>query len=185
MREASTKCEVSSHARLRVGLRGGAVAGLVGGAVLTLVRVAVLSEIALLASWLSPSPRSALARSVRSCVWVAFKFPAFPFVGQRSLDPGFQAGVVALGLVTHFVVAIALGMLFGVAVVCRSARVTVALGLVWGFFAALASAFGLSRLIGGGPLEYSGALVLYLVYGLALAGAFLRYERRRIYGAPR
>jgi hypothetical protein len=169
-------------ARLRLGLEAGAFAGVVGGAVLTLARLLLLTEVALLVVWLSPSRHSFLARFARSYIWVALKAPAHVFVGERSVVPGFDAPIIALGLVTHFFIATAWGTLYGVAAVERSRRVTIALGVLWGAVGALGEALWLSRLVGGGLWANSTVAPVFLIYGLVLADALRRFERSH---APR
>jgi hypothetical protein len=173
------KHERFEHAPLRVALEGGAVAGLGGAVALAVFRLLVHAEVALLIVWLSP-PRSRAARAAIHYVWVALKFPAHPFVGQRTLEPGFDAPVVALGLLTHFTCAIAGGLLFGLAASGRSRPTTVALGLLWGLMGAFVETMCLSRLLGGRPVDFAvPAGVAFLVYGLALARSLLRFEQKR------
>jgi hypothetical protein len=173
------KHERLGHAPLRVALEGGAVAGLGGAVALALFRLALLAEIALLIVRLAPR-HSRPARAAIRYVWVALKFPAHPFVGARSLEPGFDAPVVVLGLLTHFACALVWGLLFGVVASCRSRAATVALGLVWGLMGGILDTMFLSRLLGGRSVEYAAVVsVAFLVYGLALARTLLRFERRR------
>jgi hypothetical protein len=175
----AAKHERFEHAPVRVALEGGIVAGLGAAVALALFRLLVHAEIALLIVWVSP-PHSRPARAALHYVWVALKFPAHPFVGQRTLEPGFDAPVVALGLLTHFACAIAGGLLFGLAASGRSRPTTVALGLFWGLMGAFVETMCLSRLLGGRSFDYAlAAGVAFLVYGLALASSLLRFERRR------
>jgi hypothetical protein len=175
--------EPSRHERLRLGLEGGVAAGAVAGALFALGRLLVLTEIAVVVAWFAPSVHSPAARFARRAVWVALKLPAFPFVGDRALVPGFDLAVVALGLVAHFSASIAWGALFGVAAAERSRAVTIALGLLWGLVAGLVEGHALARVVGGGFVANPAVAFAYLVYGLALAWSLLRFERRR--GWPR
>jgi hypothetical protein len=167
------------RARLRTALEGGACAGVIAGAVLTLVRVIVLSEIALLIAYISSSPRSAAARWGGSLVWVGLKFPAYPFVGERSLDAGFDAPVVALGIAVHAACSIGWGVLFGFAAVGSSPPLTFAFGLVWGAAAWFVESQVLTRLRPAGFGFQPGILILLLIYGVVLARSFLHFERHR------
>jgi hypothetical protein len=161
-------------------VEGGAAAGFASGVVLTLLRLVVLVEIALIISRLSPSPHSTSARVAASFVWVALKFPAFLFVGQRSLAPGFDAAIVALGITTHLAYSIGWGVLFGIAATGLSPRATVALGLLWGIMGATAEVLTATRLLGGHhSFRHAGVTVAFLVYGVVLARTFLRFERRK------
>jgi hypothetical protein len=170
---------------LRVGLEGGAEAGLVSGAVLAVTRVLVLADIAVLILWFAPR-HSQAAHFAKSLVWVGLKFPAFPFVGDRALDPGFDAGIVALGLVTHFAGGIAWGILFGLVASGHSRWATILLAILWGLVAGLGEAACLSHLIGGGVLEDWGLIAFaFLIYGLTLGRTLLRFERRNGWPARR
>jgi hypothetical protein len=164
---------------LRVALEGGVEAGAVGGTFLLLLRLLVFSELALLVVWISPSRHSMLARLATSAVWIALKWPAYPFVGERSLRPGFDAGVVALGLVAHFACTTVWGLLFGFAALERSPRATIGLGLVWGVFGALSEVWTLSRVLDGALLLNPAFALAFLAYGYVLARTFLRFERKR------
>lgn len=175
--ERSGRGELSAW--LRVALEGGIEAGIIGGLVLVIVRLVVFSEFAVLVAWLTPSPHSMLVRLARSAIWIALKWPAYPFVGERSLATGFDAGVVAIGLVAHFACAITWGLLFGLAAFGRSRRATVALGFLWGVLGGVAEGYALSRIMGGGFVVNPALALAFLAYGFALAESFLRFERKR------
>ena len=166
------------HARFKVALEGGVRAGVVAGAVLALLRLLVLSEVALLIAYVSHSRHSLAARWGRSLIWAGLKFPAYPLVGERSLDPGFNA-VVALGVGVHLLCSIAWGVLFGLAAVGCSPSFTVALGLLWGTAAWFVESQLLSHLMPHGFGIQPGLLPIFLIYGVALARSFSHYEKHR------
>jgi hypothetical protein len=160
-------------------LEGGAEAGLIGGVVLLVVRLLVFTEIAFFIVWISPSQSSMLARLARSVIWIALKWPAYPFVGEPSLVVGFDASVVAIGVAAHFACTLTWGLLFGLVAIGRSPRVTVGLGLIWGVVAGLAEGLALSRFMGGGLVLNPAIALVFLGYGYVLARSFLRFERKR------
>src|SRR6266704_3322746 len=112
-------------------LLGGILAGIVGNAMLTLVRaLVVLGSSTIL--WLTFGPwRHQFASGALEEFWVALKIAAFPFVGERSLEGGFDAPIVALGFVTRLVFSICSGALFGLIAHGRSRRATVALAMLF------------------------------------------------------
>ena len=165
--------------RLRVALEGGAEAGVIAGVALLVVRLLVFSEFALLVVWITPSRHSMLARFARSAIWIALKWPAYPFVGERSLATGFDARVVVLGLAAHFACALVLGLLFGLAAFGRSPRVTLALGLLWGVLGGIGEGYALSRFMGGAFVLNPAVGLAFLTYGYVLARSLRRFERKR------
>jgi hypothetical protein len=129
--------------------------------------------------WLTPSRHSMLVRFARSAIWIALKWPAYPFVGERSLATGFDAFVVVLGLVAHFACAITLGVLFGLVAFRRSPRVTVALGFLWGVLGGVGEGYALSRFMGGAFVLNPAVGLAFLTYGYVLARSLLHFERKR------
>src|SRR5262245_11097934 len=97
----------------RHGLWGGVIAGFIAGVGLRLLFLIV-----------------DLAQG--NDLWQGMKFAAAPFLGLRAMQPGPDAGAVALGLLCHFAVSIGWGAGFG-ALAHGLARVpTVLFGLLWG-----------------------------------------------------
>lgn len=174
--ERSERSEMAAW--LRTALEGGLEAGFIGGVALLLVRLLAFTEFALLVAWVTPSPHSMLRRLARSAIWIAVKWPAYPFVGERSLDTGFDAVVVGAGLATHFLCAMSWGVLFGLSAARRSKHMTLALGLLWGVLGGLAEGFGFARMIGGGFVLNPAITLVYLMYGYVLARSLLRFERK-------
>jgi hypothetical protein len=164
---------------LRIALEGGVEAGVAGGTFLLFLRLLTFSELAFLIVWISPSRYSMLARLAKSAVWIALKWPAYPFVGERSLRTGFDAGVVALGLIAHYACTTVWGLLFGLAAFGRSRPATISLGLLWGVFGALCEVSMLSRLLEGALVFNPAVALAFLAYGYVLARTYLRFEGRR------
>ena len=106
------------------------------------------------------------------------KLAAFPFVGERSLEPGFDGRIVLLGIVSRFIFSIVSGALFGLVAHGRSRAATVALGGLFG----IAFWAGSSYFITPPLVQSLGRLIEFLPYGLALAITFLWYQRR--YSSP-
>jgi hypothetical protein len=149
---------------------GGFVAGLAGALVLILTRVTL--ELAIVAAlwrifvlWHAPL-RTVIHRALLASV----KQSAFPFVGDRVYEAGFDRPVVLLGILVLLVLSIVMGVVFALLARGRSHRVTcaiaIAIGLVsWGLQMLLASP--------------SWVTVIETVpSGLAMAYTFLWYERR-------
>ena len=164
---------------LRVALEGGVEASVIGGVVLVVVRLLIFSEFAVLVAWVTPSRHSMLALLARSAIWIALKWPAYAFVGERSVATGFDAVVVALGLAAHFACAIAFGLLFGLAAFGRSPRVTIALGFLWGVLGGVGEGYALSRFMGGSFVLNPAVGLAFLTYGYVLARSLLHFERKR------
>jgi hypothetical protein len=147
--------------RWRRGMAGGAVAGIVGGIVL--------------AAWMM------IDGAIRGRdFWVGMKGAAYPFLGERVMQPGFDAAAVVLGEICHFAVSIGWGMLFGLIAYGLSRRATVAFGALWGLVVWLGMDFvvlpllGLGALARGTPLAV--AVLTHVVFGLVVGLAFLPYQ---------
>jgi uncharacterized membrane protein YagU involved in acid resistance len=163
-----------AHGRVSPVVAGGAVAGIVAAAVLTFIRVDVCIIWYVIVSAVVGSPHAEPARRALSEIWVALKIAAYPFVGERALAPGFDARVVLLGVVSHLSFSICVGVLFGLVAHGHSRSATVALGLLCGV-----AMWGVSSYVVFPPiLKSGGTLIEFIPYGLALAGAFLWYQRR-------
>jgi hypothetical protein len=162
------------HGWVRPALVSGIVAGILSNLVLTVTRVAVsigwyLFVASFVGSWGGDTALRALG-----VAWVALKVSAYPFVGERSLVPGFDAGIVSLGIVARLVFAVASGALFGLVAHGRSRITTVVFGLLCGVAAWVVSSIFICP-----PISQSGGtIVLFVPYGLALAVTFRWYQRR-------
>jgi uncharacterized membrane protein YagU involved in acid resistance len=158
---------------------GGIVAGIAGAVVLALFRVALGTILYWAVTRMVGSTSVYPARFARSLIWAAVKVPAYPFVGQRALEPGFDASVVLLGSVNHLAVSICWGVLFGLIAHGSSRRAIIALGILYGILIWLVSCYVLLPLIGASPLAGGpGVVIEFVPYGLAIAIAFLLWQRR-------
>jgi hypothetical protein len=172
------------------------VAGLVGTATLLLIRIIIASLFAVAVASLAAVVRGYLylfssssgdggwlMRVGRSPAWLALKIGAYPFVGDRALDPGFDLGVILLSIGTDAVMSLGWGVLLGVLTVGRAAAAALPVGLLLGMAAWFVKGYVISPLFGGGQLAGGPALLMEFVpYGLAMAIAFMRYERK--HGVP-
>jgi hypothetical protein len=159
-------------------VRGGIVAGLVGAAELALFRVGLVTVLYGVVTYLVGSSRFYPARFARSLIWSAVKLPAYPFVGERALEPGFVAGIVLLGVVVHLVMSTCWGVLFGFVADGLSSRATLAIGLLWGVLMWWVCYFVVLPLVGPSELARSTeVIVLFVPYGLAMAAGFLLWKR--------
>jgi hypothetical protein len=134
-----------------------AIAGTLGGAVMAMVAVAF-----------------ALARGTD--VSLPLKMASSLFYLERALEPGFDAGPVAVGIVTHLGVSIAWATIFGFLAYRLSRAATLLVGPLCGLVAGAVTSFvafpllGLTRLRLDMPLGPS--VVQYLVFGLFIALGF-------------
>jgi hypothetical protein len=154
--------EAMTQSRRRLILSGGAVAGLIGGAVVSLL-VAVT--------------RALQGRDV----WAGFKLAAYPFMGNRVWSPGFDAAACVLGLIAHFAVSIAWGMLFAGVAFGLSRWATVGFGAVWGLLVLFVMAYLVLPLVGAMRLEevlaLRPAVLAHVTFGLAVGLGFLPFQR--------
>jgi hypothetical protein len=153
---------------------GGLVAGLVSNLVIALLRAYVVLFWFLLVSRLSGSRHSPAARTALRLLWVVLKIFAYPFVGERSTNEGFDASIVLLGVGAELVFAISSGILFGLVAHGRSRKRTVAIGLLFGILLWVVDSTLMFSPLG----EAVPNLGLFIPYGLALAYTFLWYQRR-------
>jgi hypothetical protein len=160
---------------------GGVVAGLGGALVLVCVRLIVGLELFWVISRVVGSPRAHSARVARSGIWTALKIPAYPFVGERAVEPGFDASIVLLGVVSHLGVSIIWGVLFGIVARGLSGKTTIALGVLWGVLMGWVTYYVILPLTAGATLRevprLAAVLLLYVPYGLAIATSFLLWQR--------
>jgi hypothetical protein len=153
---------------------GGVVAGLASNLVIALIRAYIVLFWYLLISRLSGSRHSPAARTALRLLWVVLKICAYPFVGERSTDEGFDASIVLLGVAAALVFAISSGILFGLVAHGRSRPRTVAIGILFGILLWVVD----STLIDSPIRQAVPNLGLFIPYGLALAYTFLWYQRR-------
>jgi hypothetical protein len=139
---------------------GGLVAGVVGGIVFAFLLVAVH-----------------VARGLSG--WVAFKIAAYPFLGDQVLRPGFAAGPIALGVLSHFLVASIWGWLFALIFYRFSRPATVLIGALWGVIVWLGMFVGVLPLVAPKLAEGGGAfgnLIGHVIFGLAVGIGFLPFQ---------
>jgi hypothetical protein len=120
------------HAWLHCVVGGGILAGVAAGIVLIFVRFLIGLGVLGVVVYFSRSWHSVLAASARSGLWVTLKIAAYPLVGNRALQPGFDARIVWLAIVAVFGFSVGMGLLFALLARGRSLKVTVALGLLFG-----------------------------------------------------
>jgi hypothetical protein len=148
--------------RARQGGKGGVVAGLVGGIVLSVWTLFV---------------GAIQGRDF----WVGLKAAGYPFLRERALAPGFDGRAILVGGLCHFGVSIAWGIGFGLIAYGLSRAGTVAFGALWGLVVWIGMSFVVLPLVGAGALARGEGIVLavseHIVFGLALALAFLPFQR--------
>ena len=152
-----------THDPGRSRLAGGIVGGVVGGIAIA----AVMLLVALLQG---------------ADVWPGFKMAGYVFYGERVFEPGFEAGPVIVGVLSHFAVSIAWGLLFALLFYGFSKGATVAFGLLWGLVVWAAMIYIVLPIIGLGEmartLPVGLSLVEHLVFGFFVALGFLPYQRQ-------
>ncbi|MRG93473.1 hypothetical protein [Polyangium spumosum] len=153
----------SGTQRTVIALSGGVIAGIFGGIVLTLYGL-----LAMVARGGDP--------------WLTFKAPAAPFFPELAFAPGFDAAVVALGIIIHFAISIGWGALFGLFAFGANPLRTVLFGAAYGAFVWLVMYRLVLPLVGLGDLAASApvgpAILEHVIFGLALAVGFLPFQRR-------
>jgi hypothetical protein len=177
--------------RLGVAVRGGIEAGLTGAATLVLIRVVIASVFAIVAGsvaavvraylslFSSPAGDTWLERLARSPLWLALKVGAYPVLGDRTLEPGFDLRVVLLGVAIQLVQSLGAGVLLGLLTVGRSATHALPVGLLLGIGTWFLNGYVVAPLAGGGELAAASVLLVeFIPYGLVMALSFLRYEQK-------
>jgi hypothetical protein len=155
---------VTPHMRRQLILGGGTVAGLIAGAVVSALMLSVM--------W---------ARGMD--VWIGAKAAAFPFFHERVMAPGFDAGPVVAGLISHFAVSIFWGIVFAWAVFGLSRAATTGVGVIWGLFVWAVMYFIVLPLVGAWALTKGvplvGPVIQHAIFGLTLGIGFLPFQRER------
>jgi hypothetical protein len=175
--------------RRRLAIRGGVEAGLVGAATLLLIRILVASLFALAVApfhalvraylyVFSATPGDSwLMRLAHSPVWLALKVGAYPFLGPRVLEPGFDLPVILVSVVTQVASSIGWGVLLGLATVGRAATTALPFGLLLGMAAWYVNGYLLPSFFAGGSLAAGPELLVEFVpFGLTMAVSFVHYE---------
>jgi hypothetical protein len=115
--------------------------------------------------------------------WVGAKFAALPFLGlERITQPGFQAGPVVLGVVSHFAISAVWGLLFGLIFYDFGRTATVVAGAFWGIVVWLAMHYlVVLPLIGSGQvarlMPVHTAILEHVLFGISVAFGFLPFQR--------
>lgn len=141
--------------------KGGVVAGLVAGAV----------DMAFLAIMNATQGRSVLG---------GLKFASVPFLGKRVFEPGFDHVAIVAGVVCHFAVSIAWGVLFGLLFFGLGRMMTLLAGAFWGIVVWLGMLYVALPLLGfpaGGNMPIPAAIFTHVLFGVVLAAAFLPFQR--------
>jgi hypothetical protein len=148
--------------RGRQALWGGAAAGLVGG--FALILFTFVQDLV----W---------GRNL----WVGLKLPAYPFLRDRVMTPGFDPEAVAQGLISHLAMSLVWGALFGLAAYGMSRSATVWFGVIWGivvwivtFYVVLPLATA-SVIFRGLPTLL--AVGQHILFGLVVGLHFLRHQK--------
>ena len=174
IREAAQVGSRPKHGWVRTALIGGILAGIISNVVLILLRMAFVIEWQMVLDLMLGPWHPDFWRAVLPELWVPLKLSAYPLIGARSLDLGFDGGVVLLGVAIRLVYAICSGALFGLLAHRLSRIETVALGILCGIVLWAAS----SHLITPPIVQSVGRLIEFIPYGLALAATYLRYQHR-------
>lgn len=117
-------------------------------------------------------------------IWMGMKTAGLPFMGERAMQPGFEAGPVLVGVLCHFAVSAVWGALFAVFAYGMSRSATVGLGALWGIVVWLGMYYVVLPVVGAGDLPRNvpvGMAVLsHVFFGLILGVAFLPFQRVRV-----
>ncbi len=144
--------------------QGGTVAGLIGGVVLSVYMMAMQ-----------------IAKG--DDIWAVAKMAGVPFLGEAALRPGFEAGPVFVGILSHFAVSVAWGVLFGVLFYGFTRAATLVLGTVWGAIVWLGMFHVILPLAGAGEMAASTpvgvAVFEHVLFGLGVAVGFLPFQQQR------
>jgi hypothetical protein len=116
--------------------------------------------------------------------WVALKIAALPFFDlERVVRPGFEVVPVLLGVATHFAVSVAWGLLFALIFYGLRKPMTVAAGAIWGIVVWAVMSYVALPVVGATEIVRSTpvaiALLEHMLFGVAVALAFLPFQRTR------
>jgi len=109
--------------------------------------------------------------------WLPLKMPSVAFYLQRALEPGFDAGPVALGILCHLAVSMVWAALYGYLVHGLAAPVAMAIGPLWGLVAGAVMTFGVLPLLSltrlRADMPFGSTVVEHLVFGAFIALPFV------------
>jgi hypothetical protein len=115
--------------------------------------------------------------------WPIVKGPALWFLGEQATAPGFDLVPVLLGGGIHFGISMLWGLMFSILFYGATKIGTLTLGAAWGIVSWLVMFYlvlpltGLTALTRATPLEQ--AALEHVIFGVAIAIAFLPYQPRR------
>jgi hypothetical protein len=158
------KVQTEARARRRAIGIGGVVAGLIGGAVIEALMMVI-------------------AAGRGDSVWRVLKMASSPFFHHRAMIGGFDAAPIVAGLLIHFAVSVAWGVLFAAVAFGLSRAATVGVGAVWGVVVYLVMfLIVLPLATGHTPRMTNLALPLlqHIIFGLAVGVGFLPYQQERL-----
>jgi hypothetical protein len=152
---------VHNERQLEGAARGGVIAGLISGLVI-LVVLAIINAV---------EEKSVLG---------GLKFASYPFFGKRVFEPGFDHVTIVAGVASHMAVSMVWGTLFALIFFGLSRRMTLLAGAFWGLVAWVAMLYAVLPVLGlpaGGNNPVAMAIITHVLFGLALAAAFLPFQR--------
>jgi hypothetical protein len=153
---------IRSKDQAHLAAKGGAIAGIAGGVVISLFMLAT---------------NVAAGRDV----WMGMKGAGAPFLGERAMQPGFDAAAVIVGVLSHFAVSIGWGILFGLLFFGLSKGLTMIAGVFWGLVVWIVMFYVVLPVLGLGDMARSApvgmAILEHVLFGIATAAAFLPYQR--------
>jgi hypothetical protein len=147
----------SARERLVAGMLAGLVGGIVLSAFLTLLSIMDGTD-----------------------VWIGAKVAGVPLLGERALQPGFDAGAVLVGVTSHLGVSMTWGALFGLLVGGCPGTIVVVAGLAWGIvvwatmYLVVLPGLGLAPL--AASVSFPRAIGQHLLFGESVAFAFLGFR---------
>jgi hypothetical protein len=116
-------------------------------------------------------------------VWMGAKMPGLPFLQERAMEPGFAAGPVFVGMLSHFAVAIGWGLLFALATSGLRKATTLALSPVFGLTVWLVMFYVLLPILGQGQvatmMPAGVAAFEHVLYGVGVGVGLLPFKRAR------
>ena len=160
-KEGVAKMSVHNSQQAGQAAKGGAIAGLWAGLALSLL-MAVMNLFQ------------------NNSIWGGLKFAGVPFLGERAFEPGFDALAVLVGIICHFGVSAAWGVLFGLLFYGLSRNATLVAGAVWGVVVWIAMLYVVLPILGlpaGGTMPVLLAGFEHLLFGVIVGAGFLPYQR--------
>lgn len=162
----------AKHEWVRTAVVGGIVAGVVSNVVLTLLRMVIILVWFVILFLILEPWHPHLGRTTLRELWVPLKLFAYPLVGERSLDSGFDGPIVLLGIGIRLVFAICSGAVFGLIAHWLPRIETVSLGILFGIAFWAVSAHVITPPI----IQSFGRLIEFIPYGLTLAVTYIWYQ---------